>query len=126
MKTSYIIAQMRDILSGSSWGPGPLARDQYSYEVTYNVVDPLSDDAVCWSVEGACIKAVGGDKTAWDRVKKCILAFRPPLGADGKPVTFEQVEALLAGAYYYAYLQEMDPNEKTEPVKKVDKWGRKV
>lgn len=75
--------------------------------VTGTSVDPCSEHACTWSVEGACLRVSKGDASKWAEVKKITLQFRPPLGANGEVVTYEAVQALLRGAFYYSYLQEM-------------------
>jgi len=86
--------------------------DDESWISTAKPCDPMSEDAKSWSVEGACIKASGGDKTAWASAKRHILAFSPKLGTDGREVTYDMVWNLLKGAYYHAYLCEMSQQTK--------------
>src|SRR6267142_7160221 len=102
MKISEILYKMSEILSYEGvWKPGALAWDDESWISTAKPCDPMSEDAKSWSVEGACIKASGGDKTAWASAKRHILAFSPKLGTDGREVTYDMVWNLLKGAYYH-------------------------
>lgn len=103
MKTSEIIENMLALLNN----PGRWKAGEKALNVTGTSIDPCSPHACTWSVEGACIRASKGDATRWAEVKKIILQFRPPLGANGEAVNYLAVVTLLMGCYHYAYLQEM-------------------
>lgn len=106
MKASELIQEVLETLRFSQfWGTAPGDKTAMAWDRAGSKVDPCSDRAVRWSVEGACIN-ITSDPNSFALIKPYLLAFKPRLGADGTPVTHTQLMTLLHGAYVLAKIEE--------------------